>query len=70
MCGNAGTRQQQRALALVAGQRGDLLHKLGRHEEASDAFERAAAMTRNERERELLSARARASAQAGADAGG
>ncbi len=55
---------------LLPAVRGDLLHKLGRHEEASDAFERAAAMTRNERERELLSARARASAQAGADAGG
>jgi RNA polymerase sigma factor (sigma-70 family) len=34
--------------------RGDLLAKLGRREEARAEFERAAAMTRNARERELL----------------
>ena len=39
--------------------RGDLLAKLGRTEEARVAFERAAGMTRNQRERELLLARAR-----------
>jgi RNA polymerase sigma factor (sigma-70 family) len=40
--------------------RGDLLAKLGRREEARAEFERAAAMTRNTRERELLLERARA----------
>ena len=39
--------------------RGDLLLKLGRVEEARVEFERAAAMTRNARERELLLERAR-----------
>ena len=40
--------------------RGDLLAKLGRNEEARAEFERAAGMTRNARERELLMARAHA----------
>ncbi|MBI5258218.1 MAG: RNA polymerase sigma factor [Burkholderiales bacterium] len=39
--------------------RGDLLAKLGRAAEARSEFERAAALTRNVRERELLLARAR-----------
>jgi RNA polymerase sigma factor (sigma-70 family) len=39
--------------------RGDLLARLGRHGEARTEFERAAALTRNARERELLLARAR-----------
>ena len=38
---------------------GDLLAKLGRREEARTEFERAAAMTQNGREREMLLARAR-----------
>jgi predicted RNA polymerase sigma factor len=38
--------------------RGDLLTKLGRHTEARVEFERAAALTRNERERALLLDRA------------
>lgn len=38
--------------------RGDLLEKLGRSDEARAEFERAAAMTRNEREREVLLSRA------------
>jgi predicted RNA polymerase sigma factor len=38
--------------------RGDLLAKLGRMEEARAEFRRAAALTGNERERELLLARA------------
>ncbi|MCR6664039.1 MAG: RNA polymerase sigma factor [Luteimonas sp.] len=38
--------------------RGDLLQKLGRHDEAREEFIRAAGMTRNERERDLLMARA------------
>jgi predicted RNA polymerase sigma factor len=42
--------------------RGDLLARLGRHAEARAEFERAAALTNNVRERELLLARAAASA--------
>jgi predicted RNA polymerase sigma factor len=42
--------------------RGDLLAKLGRLDEARNEFERAAAMTRNARERELLLERARGAA--------
>ena len=38
--------------------RGDLLARLGRHAEARAEFERAAAMTHNERERTLLRERA------------
>ncbi len=43
---------------LLPAVRGDLLVKLGRHEEARKEFDLAAAMTRNERERTLLAARA------------
>jgi len=39
--------------------RGDLLHKLGRYDEACAEFERAATMTANAAERDLLLARAR-----------
>ena len=46
---------------LLPSVRGDLLAKLGRHEEARAEFTRAAKLTRNERERELLLARARTS---------
>lgn len=42
--------------------RGDLLEKLGRLDEAGAEFERAASLTRNARERELLLGRARACA--------
>jgi len=45
---------------LLPSVRGDLLTKLGRTEEARQEFARAAAMTRNERERALLEARAAA----------
>jgi RNA polymerase sigma factor (sigma-70 family) len=45
--------------------RGDLLAKLGRHEAARAEFERAAAMTQNGRERELLLERARQMSEAG-----
>ena len=38
--------------------RGDLLERLGRLEEGSAEFTRAASLTHNERERELLLARA------------
>ena len=47
---------------LLPSVRGDLLAKLGRREEARAEFERAASLTRNARERELLLERARASA--------
>jgi RNA polymerase sigma factor (sigma-70 family) len=43
---------------LLPGVRGDLLEKLGRRDEARDEFERAASLTRNARERELLRKRA------------
>ncbi|MFC5791093.1 RNA polymerase sigma factor [Agromyces tardus] len=43
---------------LVPSVRGDLLERLGRHAEAAAEFTRAAAMTENARERELLEARA------------
>jgi len=44
---------------LLPSVRGDLLRKLSRFDEARVEFERAASMTRNERERELLLDRAR-----------
>ncbi|MCI0668609.1 MAG: RNA polymerase sigma factor [Methylococcaceae bacterium] len=47
---------------LLPSVRGDLLHKLGRCEEASAEFKRASALTGNERERKLLLARAQACA--------
>ena len=46
--------------------RGDLLAKLGRFDEARTEFERAAALTRNARERELLLGRAAACARGSA----
>ena len=48
---------------LLPSVRADLLFKLGRFAEARAEFERAALLTRNARERELLLNRARASAQ-------
>jgi RNA polymerase sigma factor (sigma-70 family) len=48
---------------LLPSVRGDLLFKLGRFAEAQADFERAASLTRNSRERQLLLDRARASAQ-------
>jgi predicted RNA polymerase sigma factor len=48
-----------RAYHLLPSVRGDLLRKLGRLEEARGEFERAAALTRNGRERELMLERAR-----------
>jgi RNA polymerase sigma factor (sigma-70 family) len=43
---------------LLPSVRGDLLHKLGRHEEARAAFEAAAALAGNRREQDLLRRRA------------
>jgi RNA polymerase sigma factor (sigma-70 family) len=48
---------------LLPSVRGDFLRKLGRFEEARVELERAASLTRNARERELLLERARASAE-------
>lgn len=49
---------------LLPSVRGDFLKKLGRYAEARAEFERAATMTRNEREKELLLERARECAEA------
>jgi RNA polymerase sigma factor (sigma-70 family) len=46
---------------LLPSVRGDLLAKLERHDEAAAEFERAASLTRNAREQNLLEERARAS---------
>ncbi len=48
---------------LLPSVRGDLLGKLGRHAEASEEFERAASLTHNTRERDLLLQRAATSAR-------
>jgi RNA polymerase sigma factor (sigma-70 family) len=48
-----------RSYHLLPSVRGDLLVRLGRGEEARGEFERAAALTQNARERDLLLARAR-----------
>ncbi len=52
-----------RGYHLLPSVRGDLLVKLGRHAEARAEFERAAALTRNARERKLLLERAAACAR-------
>jgi RNA polymerase sigma factor (sigma-70 family) len=49
-----------RGYHLLPSVRGELLRKLGRLDEARSEFERAASLTRNTRERELLDERARA----------
>jgi predicted RNA polymerase sigma factor len=54
---------------LLPAVRGDLLEKLGRYAEARAEFERAAAMTRNSRERALLRNRATTAARAAAEGG-
>ena len=53
---------------LLPSVRGDLLSKLGRFQEASAEFERAASLTRNVRERELLLGRAASCARGEAPA--
>ncbi|GAA4180487.1 RNA polymerase sigma factor [Streptosporangium oxazolinicum] len=52
------TERALRNYPLLAAVRGDLLVKLGRLDEAREEFERAAGLTRNERERTLFLARA------------
>lgn len=59
-----------KAYHLLPSVRGDLLVKLGRDDEARAEFERAAALTRNERERELLLKRAAACGARIGDAAG
>jgi RNA polymerase sigma-70 factor (ECF subfamily) len=54
------TEPSLKAYHLLPSVRGDLLRKLGRSDEARAEFERAAGLTRNARERELLLNRARA----------
>lgn len=54
-----GSEPALRDYHLLPSVRGDLLAKLGRQHEARHEFERAAALTQNARERELLLARAR-----------
>jgi predicted RNA polymerase sigma factor len=51
---------------LLPSVRGDLLARLSRHGEAAAEFQRAATLTRNERERTLLMERARVSGEAAA----
>jgi RNA polymerase sigma-70 factor, ECF subfamily len=60
-----------RGYHLLPSVRGELLRKLGRFDEARTDFERAASLTQNARERELLLNRARAcgAAQSGASHG-
>ena len=53
------TEPSLRQYHLLPSVRGDLLFKLGRRDEAKLEFERAAELTRNERERALLLGRAR-----------
>ena len=60
---------QLKAYHLLPAVRGDLLDKLGRFEEARSEFERAASLTRNAREQEVLLERAAGCARAGAGSG-
>ena len=54
----ASTSRRSTRYHLLPSVRGDLLAKLGRADEARAEFERAASLTRNARERELLLDRA------------
>ena len=60
------TEPSLRSYHLLPSVRGDLLAKLGRFDEAGAEFKRAAALTRNARERALLLARAAACARGSA----
>src|SRR3981189_247607 len=57
-----------KAYHLLGSVRGDLLQKLGRHEEARAAFEAAAALAANKREQDLLKRRAAEAANAATSA--
>ncbi|HZC97030.1 MAG TPA: RNA polymerase subunit sigma-24, partial [Bradyrhizobium sp.] len=54
-----------KAYHLLGSVRGDLLHKLGRFDEARSAFEAAAELAGNRREQDLLKRRAAEAASAG-----
>ncbi len=58
-----GAERTLQSYHLLPSVRGDLLSKLGRLDEARVEFERAAALTRNDRERDLLLSRARSCAE-------
>jgi RNA polymerase sigma factor (sigma-70 family) len=47
-----------RSYHLLPAARGDLLERLGRYDEAAESFDRAAELTRNEKEKNLLASRA------------
>jgi predicted RNA polymerase sigma factor len=57
---NSPTEPALKSYPFLPGVRADLLFKLDRFDEARVEFERAAALTRNTRERELLLERAQA----------
>jgi len=59
------SEESLRGYHLLPSVRGDLLARLGRRDEAREEFERAASLTRNERERRLLLERAAACARGG-----
>ena len=61
-----GDERSLEGYPLLSSVRGDLLAKLGRTEEARAEFERAAALTKNTRERELMLGRARRAGDNGA----
>jgi predicted RNA polymerase sigma factor len=54
------TESSLRNYHLLPSVRGDLLSRLGRIDEARSEFERAASLTQNAREKEILLGRARA----------
>ena len=60
----ASARARAQGYHLLPSVRGDLLHKLGRYEEARAAFEAAAALAGNRREQDLLRRRAAEAADA------
>jgi RNA polymerase sigma-70 factor (ECF subfamily) len=63
------SERTMRGYHLLPGVRGDLLAKLGRPDEAKVAFELAASLTRNAREREMMLNRAREAADQATAAG-
>ncbi len=61
------TESSLKSYHLLPSVRGDLLSRLGRFDEARQEFERAAALTKNARERDLLLDRATACTQSSLD---
>ena len=64
------TESSLKSYHLLPSVRGDLLFRLGRFDEARPEFERAAALTKNARERDLLLDRAAACTQSSLDTSG